>query len=164
MPWTALRAAAARHSQIVIDPGRDDVETAALFRRFNSFDGNHPWLEPGDWSYAWRSHFDFVVQAPLHAEEPLEPLFVVEFDGNDHQRPQHRRRDLAKNRLCAAAGLPLMRVDGTDLLHREHVQVVQWLAELWAAYEAEMPTMVAERDVAAEYARTTKMRSRSLRP
>jgi Protein of unknown function (DUF2726) len=148
----ALEAAAARHIHIPIDT-RFDPETVAIFRRFNSFGDNHPWLAPGDRRFAFRSHFDFVVQAPLGSEQPLEPLFAVEFDGYLHSGPKALARDLAKNRLCAAAGLRLVRVSQPHLFQREHVTIVEWLAELWAAQEAEMPAMLAERDEEVRYAK-----------
>ena len=139
-----LRAAAARRPALTRCPAGD--EFAEVFERFGRFDDNHPWLEPGDLRYAWGAHFDFVVQAPLHARAPLEPLLAVEFDGPSHRRPEAEVRDRAKNRLCAAAGLALVRVDQSLLFARERRSTVAWLAELWAAHEAEVPAMLAERD------------------
>jgi hypothetical protein len=107
----------------------------------------HPWLQDGDWSYAFRSHFDFVVHEQLEGEYPTHPLFAVEFHGAQaHATSAARRRDLAKNRLCAASGLPLVRVDETFLHRRERLSIVEWLAQLWAAYRAEMPGLLGERD------------------
>jgi hypothetical protein len=107
----------------------------------------HPWLQNGDWSYAFRAHFDFVVHERLVGEYPTHPLFAVEFDGaGAHSRPAARGRDLAKNRLCAASGLPLVRIDDTFLHRRERLSLVEWLARLRAAYRAEMPRLLVERD------------------
>lgn len=44
----------------------------------------HPWLRPGDWDYAFKAHFDFVVHAPLAERHATHPLFAVEFDGPGH--------------------------------------------------------------------------------
>lgn len=63
----------------------------------------HPWLQPGDWSYAFSAHFDFVVRAPLDERHPTHPLFAVEFDGPRHHEPAMVERDLRKNWLCLAA-------------------------------------------------------------
>jgi hypothetical protein len=111
----------------------------------------HPWLRPGDWSYAFRAHFDFVIHEGIVGQHPTHPLFAVEFDGAEaHARPAARRRDLAKNRLCAASGLPLVRINATFLHRRERLSLVEWLAKLWAAYRAEMPHLLAERDAMVE--------------
>jgi hypothetical protein len=115
------------------------------------FGPGHPWLRPSDWDYAFRAHFDFVVHEGIMGEHPTHPLFAVEFDGAAaHARPAARWRDLAKNRLCAAAGLPLVRINDTFLYPRERLSLVEWLARLWAAYRAEMPDLLAERDATVE--------------
>jgi Protein of unknown function (DUF2726) len=111
----------------------------------------HPWLEQGDWGYAFRAHFDFVVHEKLDGQHPTHPLFAVEFDGaRTHVSIESRRRDLRKNRLCAASGLPLVRIDDTFLHRRERLSVVEWLAGLWAAHRSEMPGLLAERDAEIE--------------
>src|SRR5512132_2004604 len=57
----------------------------------------HPWLEEGDWGYAFRAHFDFVVHEKLDGQHPTHPLFAVEFDGaRTHASVESRRRDLRK--------------------------------------------------------------------
>ena len=115
------------------------------------FGPNHPWLQPGDWHFAMDSHLDFVVHAPFGERWATHPLFAVEFDG-----PQHRTdpaviiRACAKNRLCLASGLPLLRLDDTFLRARDHLTLVRWVAELWAAYRAEMPGLIARRDADLE--------------
>jgi hypothetical protein len=107
---------------------------------------SHPWLRPGDWDYAFKAHFDFVIHAPLGERWATQPLFAVEFDGPNHAAPAAQLRDCRKNRLCAAAGLPLVRLDPTFLYRRERLSLVRWLAELWVAYRKEMPGLIAERD------------------
>ena len=109
---------------------------------------SHPWLEPGDLDYAFKSHFDFVVHAPVSEGTGCHPLLAVEFDGPGHSDSGAMRRALRKNRLCAASGLPLLRVDDTLLARRDRLVFVTWLLEVWTAYRAEMPRMLAERDSA----------------
>jgi Protein of unknown function (DUF2726) len=128
-----------------------DLIVPGLRAAAGPFGLTHPWLRPGDWSYAFRAHFDFVVHEGIVGEYPTHPLFAVEFDGaGAHARPAARRRDLAKNRLCAASGLPLVRINDTFLYPRERLSLVEWLARLWAAYRAEMPDLIAERDATVE--------------
>jgi hypothetical protein len=84
----------------------------------------HAWLRPGDWNYAFCSHFDFVVHEGLDGKHPTHPLFAVEFDGSSwHSTPDARRRDQRKNRLCLASGLPLVRINDTFLQCREQLQL-----------------------------------------
>jgi Protein of unknown function (DUF2726) len=111
----------------------------------------HPWLKEGDWGYAFKAHFDFVVHDKLDGRHPTHPLFAVEFDGaSTHVSVESRRRDLAKNRLCAASGLPLVRIDDAFLHRRDHLSVIGWLAGLWAAHRSEMPGLLAQRDAEVE--------------
>lgn len=109
---------------------------------------DHPWLRPWDWGRAFKMHFDFVVhESPLHPTRPTHPLFAVEFDGiTTHNTPGVRQRDLSKNRLCAASGLQLLRIDHTFLYRRERLSTIFWLAQLWHAYRTDMPRMLADRD------------------
>lgn len=128
-----------------------DVMVPALREIAGSFGPTHRWLEEGDWRYAFSAHFDFVVHERLDSENPTHPLFAVEFDGDGtHVSTESRRRDLAKNRLCAASGLPLLRINETFLHRRERLSVVEWLAGLWAAHRSEMPGLLAERDAGVE--------------
>ncbi|MGH8472304.1 MAG: hypothetical protein ACREVJ_07615, partial [Gammaproteobacteria bacterium] len=80
-------------------------------------------------------------------QHPTHPLFAVEFDGaQTHSSLAVRQRDLRKNRLCAASGFPLVRIDDTFLCRREQLSLVAWLARLWAAHRSEMPQLLADRD------------------
>jgi hypothetical protein len=142
-----VRAAAANPMATKpVGPSVADAFLPAIREAQGPFGPRHPWLREGDWSYAYRSHFDFVVHAPLDDEHPTHPLFAVEFDGPSHRDPEAQVRDCRKNRLCHASGLPLVRIDHAFLHGRERIPLVQWLAELWAAHRVEMPRMLAERD------------------
>jgi Protein of unknown function (DUF2726) len=128
-----------------------DVIIPSLRELAGPFGRAHPWLEEGDWDYAFKAHFDFVVHEKLDSQHPTHPLFAVEFDGaSTHVGVQCRQRDLAKNRLCAASGLPLVRINDTFLHRRERLAVVEWLAGQWAAHRSEMPGLLAERDAEIE--------------
>lgn len=130
-----------------VGPTAVDYLLPMLRKAAGPFGPDHPWLQEGDWRYAMSAHFDFVVHAPLYGQHPTHPLFVVEFDGaTTHTSAAARRRDLAKNRLCAASGLPMVRINDTFLHSRERLTLVDWLAEMWAAYQEEMPRLIIERD------------------
>ncbi|WP_258906933.1 DUF2726 domain-containing protein [Actinokineospora sp. UTMC 2448] len=124
-----------------------DVLVPALRQLAGPFARDHPWLRPGDWPYAFSAHLDFVVHDRLDGENPTHPLFAVEFDGRTtHSSAEATVRDLRKNRLCAASGLPLIRI-GEEFLHkREHLSTIAWLVQLWAAHREEMPQLIADRD------------------
>jgi hypothetical protein len=142
--------AAARNpvATIPVGPALGDFLIPAMREVAGPFNGKHAWLQPGDWSYAFVAHFDFVVHDRLDGENPTQPLFAVEFDGRStHTGPEDRARDRRKNRLCAASGLPLVRI-GEEFLHkREQFSTIGWLAQLWAYHHEEMPGFLAEREV-----------------
>jgi hypothetical protein len=125
----------------VIDMAMPEMRAAA-----GPFNRHHPWLWSGDWDYAFKARFDFVVHAPLSERHADHPLFAVEFDGPSHRESPARERDWRKNRLCMASGLPLVRIDQASLYRRENLSMIQWLAELWTAWRKEMPGLLADRD------------------
>ena len=59
---------------------------------------------------AWAMHLDFVICD----RNTLEPLLAIELDDSSHQRRDHEIRDAIKNRVCADAHLPLLRVKVVD--------------------------------------------------
>jgi hypothetical protein len=133
-----------------VGPTLGDLVLPAMRAALGPFGRDHPWLQPGDWGYAFQSHFDFVVQDGLGSDHPTHPLFAVEFDGWwAHSDPAVRRRDHSKNRLCAASGLPLVRLDDTFRDRRERLSLMEWLARLWAAHRSEMRGLIAQRDAEA---------------
>ena len=141
--------AAAENPSVCASPGPTlgDFVVSALRDASGPLRPDHPWLEPDDWRYAKQAHFDFLVQEGTRAEHPTHPLFAVEFDARStHSSPAAHRRDLQKNRLCAASGLPLVRIDYTFLHRRERLSTIEWLARTWAAYRTAMPHLLAERD------------------
>ncbi|MGW3993197.1 DUF2726 domain-containing protein [Amycolatopsis sp. NPDC004772] len=146
--------AAARNPAATTPPGPTlgDALIPAMRQLAGPFGEAHPWLRPGDWTYAFKAHLDFVVHDGVYGAHPTHPLFAVEFDGRwTHDSAEAQVRDRRKNRLCAASGLPLVRI-GEEFLHkRERLSTIAWLAQLWAHHREEMPELLADRD--ADFAR-----------
>lgn len=111
------------------------------------FNQYHPWLEEGDWNYAFKAHFDFVVHAPMTEGGQLTPLFAVEFDGPSHSDTDVLIRDARKNRLCMASGLPLLRIDESFLHRRDKLSLVEWIAGCFADWRRDGPGLLAQRDI-----------------
>lgn len=143
-----VRAAAENpRATLSVGPTLGDALIPAMREVAGPFNRHHKWLRDGDWDFAFRSHFDFVVHDGVDGRYPTQPLFALEFDGETtHSTPVQIRRDLAKNRLCAASGLPLVRIDHTFLYKRENLTLIAWLVELWSAHRHEMPELLAQRD------------------
>jgi hypothetical protein len=143
----AIRAAAANpQATRPLGPSVADAFLPAIRESLGPLGPRHPWLRPGDWDFAFKSSFDFVVLAPLGGRWQTLPLFAVEFDGPHHAQRETQIRDITKNRLCAASGLPLLRIDSSFLETRDRLSLLTWLAQLWAAHRQEMPKLMAERD------------------
>lgn len=87
-------------------------------------------LSPQEFSLYLRGHFDFVV----HRESDHEPEVAIEFDGFGHDDPRQTERDIIKNRLCAVAGLPLLRIGGAELQVHEQVTILEWLLGRFIAW------------------------------
>jgi hypothetical protein len=67
--------------------------------------------------------FDFVVY-----NEGSFPEFAVEFDGPDHRAYEKTiRADIRKNRLCCAAGLPLLRINDDFLTEYEKSSLLEFV-------------------------------------
>lgn len=131
-------------------PGAGDHLLAGLRAHSGPLSAAHPWLEPGDWDYAFKSHFDFVVETAPTTRYPLRPVFAVEFDGPTHVTPDAMARDLRKNRLCAASGLPLLRVGDGEIAPRERMTFLRWITRQWALRHAEIPRLAIEREARLE--------------
>ena len=87
-----------------------------------------------------RGSFDFVVQ---HEDED-EPAFAIEFDGPQHAEPIQAARDIIKNRLCAEAGLPLIRIGFDELRERDEISVLEWLIQRFIVWNDDTPDAVDE--------------------
>jgi very-short-patch-repair endonuclease len=81
--------------------------------------------------YGLRSHLDFFVEL----DDPRAHI-AFEFDGAFHNSDQTtRRNDAWKDDLCRAAGLNVVRIDGTGFQVFEEYNLVGWLADCWVMDE-----------------------------
>jgi len=86
-----------------------------------------------------KMHFDFVVT------KEFAPVFVVEFDGPQHQEDSTRDHlDAVKNKFCRDAGLPMLRISSQELEPHEGVDLVSWILERWIAWQTEGPRLWRE--------------------
>lgn len=84
-------------------------------------------ISRNEYSFALRSHFDFVVTDREH-----KPLFAVEFDGPSHDSADQATRDTTKNRLAERFGLPLLRVRSAHILRRyDGWDLLTWIIDVW---------------------------------
>ena len=90
----------------------------------------------------------------IHREAAPSALWVVEYDGPTHDKPDQVRRDIVKNRICGNANLPLLRIgyreDDDFLTAVEKLAPLRWLVLRWIAYESKIEdlTRSSERWVA----------------
>lgn len=107
-------------------------------------------LDREEWSLYTRGHFDFAV----YPDDPDEQLaaFVIEFDGFGHDRPVQVRRDILKNRFCARAELPLLRLGPMDLREFERTTILEWIVERFVAWHDEQAERVRASQEAIERA------------
>lgn len=86
------------------------------------------------------SHFDFVVVSPDHL-----PKYAVEFDGPHHfQYRTAQISDIRKNKLCAVAGLPLLRVTDAELEIHDSISILEFMTQRMLAWEQRYPVLQAE--------------------
>jgi len=83
------------------------------------------------YTFALRSHFDFVVSGEAH-----DPLFAVEFDGPSH-RDDQRKRDAKKNELCKIFSFPLLRINTRHLVQKYNkASLLRWIISAWELQKA----------------------------
>ena len=88
-------------------------------------------ISNGDYGFALRSHFDFVVT------EGFVPIFTVEYDGPGHSETQQRARDQRKDALCDAFDLPLLRINTNHVKRRfREMDLLTWFVEMWFGQRA----------------------------
>lgn len=107
-------------------------------------------LDRDEMSLYTRGHFDFAV----YPDDPEEQLaaFVIEFDGYGHERPEQVRRDILKNRFCARAELPLLRLGPMDLRELDRTTVLEWIVQRFVAWDQEQHERVRASQAAIERA------------
>lgn len=88
-------------------------------------------VSDNEWSMYTTGHFDFVV---CHSSDDV-PVFAIEIDGLSHQSPKQVGLDIIKNRLCAAAGLPLLRLGLDSLDESEQISVLEWILERFLSWQ-----------------------------
>ncbi|WP_078495753.1 DUF2726 domain-containing protein [Streptomyces xiaopingdaonensis] len=97
-------------------------------------------------SFLRYAHFDYT----LHRQSSSEAIWAFEFDGPGHTSdPDVIRRDLLKNRICARANLPLLRIEDDLLAAIDGISLLEWLIRRWMIHEKIMPRMIEGRDRAA---------------
>ncbi len=79
------------------------------------------------YSFALKSHFDFVV-----TDQEFRPVFAVEFDGVGHLEPRQIARDQQKDALCEHFEFPVLRINANYLPRRfERIDLLTWFATTW---------------------------------
>jgi hypothetical protein len=93
-----------------------------------------------DRNYYMTSRFDYVACRG----DLLKPVFALEFDGPRHESSVQQERDIRKNRLCAAASLPLLRVGPVELHPHERVSLLEFMLRRFVAWPTEEQRHLAE--------------------
>jgi len=102
-------------------------------------------LPQRDFDYLRGAHLDFVVS------RNEIPVFAVEFDGPLHETDdQTEERDILKNRLCRAAGLPLLRITSTALEYHDQLTLLDYMLMRFIAWKREWPDLQREMAERAE--------------
>lgn len=92
---------------------------------------DHSGLTDAEYSYALRSHFDWVVTD----HDTMLPEFAVEFDGTSHLTDDARRRDELKDSICQQLDFPLLRIDRSAFRPALRDTVLGYLVGSWVAYQ-----------------------------
>lgn len=98
-------------------------------------------LTDSEWSLYTIGHFDFVV---CRSSDDM-PAFALEVDGLSHNDPRQVKLDIIKNRLCASAGLPLLRLRADSLDEAEQISVLEWLLERFVSWQEQGTDYRADR-------------------
>lgn len=84
-------------------------------------------IEPEQYEFALKAHFDFVVSDSEH-----NPQFAVEFDGPGHRTTEQRTKDTVKDDLCKRFNLPLLRINFNYLPKKyRQMDLLSWFIEVW---------------------------------
>lgn len=106
-----------------------------------------------EFSYALRSHFDWVVSD----RETLLPEFAVEFDGDSHRSDEVRRRDALKDSICEKLEFPLLRIYRYAFRPALNDTVLGYLVDAWVGYkgfnEAQEAGYIPEDEIYMPWAR-----------
>lgn len=73
-----------------------------------------------------RAHVDFVV-----TDQKTKPMFIVEYDGPFHADTRQTQRDQTKDRLCADAGLGVLRINANHVTRQfRGISILRWIIEV----------------------------------
>jgi len=62
-------------------------------------------------------------------------VFAIEIDGLSHDDSEQAQRDIIKNRLCASARLPLLRLGIDALDESQEISVLEWLVQRFISWQ-----------------------------
>ena len=84
-------------------------------------------LSDADYSFALKSHFDFIV-----TDRAYNPLFAVEFDGPLHRDQRQKERDHRKDSLSDRFHFPLLRIN-SNYIDRQFrgLDLLTYFVEVW---------------------------------
>tara|TARA_B100000989_G_scaffold156226_1_gene116556 strand:+ start:602 stop:1537 length:936 start_codon:yes stop_codon:yes gene_type:complete len=79
------------------------------------------------YSYALKSHFDFVISQSNY------PLFAVEFDGKGHNDINDEKKD----ELCKKFDFPILRISDASWrsIQENNITLLQYICEIYFSYE-----------------------------
>ncbi len=84
-------------------------------------------VSDADYSFALKSHFDFVV-----TDSAYKSLFAVEFDGPQHRDQVQKERDHRKNRLADQFQFPLLRINSNYIDKQfRGFDLLTYFVEIW---------------------------------
>jgi hypothetical protein len=93
---------------------------------------NNTYLDPDDFSYYTRSHFDFLITTP-----EAKPFMAVEYDGPFHCNPAQIARDTRKNFICKEAELPILRINANHVFRKYRgMTLLRWIIEVMQLKES----------------------------
>ena len=88
---------------------------------------DHSGIRSDLYSFALRSHFDFVV-----TDDALCPLFAVEFDGEYHRMEVQRARDESKDAICRHFAFPILRINSRYFREvARNMDLLSWCVHCW---------------------------------
>lgn len=106
---------------------RRRAHVRSMIRLADVFPIERSGLSNRHYSFALKSHFDFVV-----VDGNERPLFAVELDGPSHQDSRQIERDTLKNDIAEFFKLSLMRITTDDLERSEsRIDRLTEMVELW---------------------------------
>ena len=103
----------------------------SLSKAVGKSEGEH--LPPHEFNMLRGGSLDFLIVTDTDS-----PVLAVEFDGPYHKKDERQQlRDIAKNKLCYKAGLPLLRVRSKAIEEHDKVSLLDYMLELFVAWDRE---------------------------